>query len=391
MKEFQIKISGDSADVNRSLTQVIENLNKIGAGAGLEGFAGKAASFLANPLTAVAAALGTIVTLLKQTVSNAREVMDIATRANLSPRQAQAIQSGAEATGISGEEVAQMMSRLRRAQGAAIAAPEGQTANALKMLGFTMQEITSSPSFELFLKFLDRLKEGRLSAEQTAAGMRVFRGNLGSLQVAARRGLSENIRDDLGSALSGTDVQIAIADRWDRDSKKLWAKTKDFVLKIGYGVVDAADRALDVAARAILISRFPKGAARNAAAQILGKDLELRLNNPELRLPEGVKPSAAQEAEILKMSQDEAKRAKERADNLKALEVQAQQMEDANKNFQKISPDKFARMGLFLTGGTEKLTSELVGLNRQSLSELRAIKTKIEALKHNEIGEESFY
>lgn len=375
MKEFKFRISADSTDAKQAVASVIDGLNKIGAGAGLEGFASRAATFLANPLTAVAAALGTIVTLLKQTMDNARNIVGIAVRANISPRQAGAIEMGARATGIEGGEVAQMMVRLRRAQGRAIAEPQGELSRALQTLGFTMDEITKSDSFHLFMQFLDRLKSGRLSAEQAAAGMRVFRYNMGDIQIAAQRGLGENIQKALKSPLAATDEQLAQGERASRRLKENLALMTDVMVKLGYVI------------QSFLSSKagqFLMGVVGGVSISGQGSIVKMLYGPDEKEAP--VKSSATIEMEIRDETAAEEARSLERRHEIETLKSREHMLEESNKGFQKITPDKFSRMGLFITGGSEKLANEMVALNRQSVSELKAIKEKLKELNQG-VGE----
>src|SRR5689334_20909113 len=91
MPEFKVKLSGDNSDLKAKLDQSIQQFNTLGSGVGLGGFAGRIAQFVANPLTAVAAALSAIVLSIRSAITAAHEVTRIAERANLTGRQAGAL------------------------------------------------------------------------------------------------------------------------------------------------------------------------------------------------------------------------------------------------------------------------------------------------------------
>lgn len=363
-KNFIIKILGDNEDAKKKINEVAHALNDFTSDTGLgAGLPQKIGQFLANPLTAVAASLAGIVELLRETVAQARQIHDLAIRTGVSPRQAAAIDEASKEVGTTPEEIGAMMTRLRRAQGLAAGDPTSEMAKSLKTLGFTMDEITDSDSFTLFMRFLELMKQGGLSAEQTAAGMQIFRGNIGAMQIFARRGLGTAAEEALRSGKGPSDAEIAqgeqAARNWDAFKSKL-RQGKDWVGRTLFNMLTSGglSEAMGVA--------VPKANAEGLS--------------PEL--PSGFKTSQQVEADNKKQQADAVDRIRARNLREAVLENKLEGME-AGQAFQKITPDKFARMGLFVTRGAQQLSNELVTLNRQSVSELKAIKQELQELKRS--------
>lgn len=371
-KEFKLKISAESGELKRNVEGALDSLSHLSGGL-VGGLAGGLERLIVSPLGAVVAAIGAVAVALREIIGHAREINNISVRGGMSQRQAAGFISGVEHAGAEPEEMMGMFNRLRRAQSLAMGNEASAQAKAFRELGISFKEVQETLPVDLFIKLTQALAAGTITGEKFAAMTRILGRDFGTLTVAAREGLADKIKEGMMHAPS--DEEIAKARELERTLREGKLTGKEALRESGGWLLGKVNDFFAAFAGDMFKQIYSPNSAKTFAPTAR------ELGNTMLGPPAPPPGSAQEEARLKAQQLEDAKHSQDRAEQIRLLETQAQQLEDSNKNFQKISPDKFARMGLFLTGGTEKLTNELVGLNRQSVAELKNIKEQLKELK----------
>jgi len=250
-------------------------------------------------------------------------------------------------------------------------------AKAFKELGMSMQEVEKAVPLELFMKLTKVLEDGNLSGSKFAAMTRILGRDFTSLTIAAKAGLAGKVEEAITHAPS--DVELEKIKETSKGMREAKVAGKEIAEKVTFKVFDILDSFTAAVADVFVNGPFIKGQGAPLSPSQLERGRKAFFSGgaaaPKLTTSE------TQERQLQEQQDKAAEDAKERRERVKFLEKRAEALEEEAKGFTAVSPDKFARMGLYLTGGTQKLSGELVGLNRQSVAELKAIKSELKSLK----------
>ena len=383
MPDVKFRLTGENIDLKSKISEVLEAMNKVGAGTGLESFGLNVARFLTNPLTLAAAAVGAVVALIKKAVDQTQEITRLAAR-GMSDRQAAGFIQGAELVGAQPEQLMGMMNMMKRAQALAMSDETSAQAKAFKELGLSMNEVEKAVPLELFLKLTKVLGDGSLSGTRFSAMTRILGRDFTALSIAAQAGLAGKIEESI--ALGPSDEALQNARDINKTLREGGVELKDTLTNAGFTLLG-------------ILNNFTKHVAERTYSPLFKKDThwteaELEKYSPAwIERWKNQKPtlgrSEQQEQELKDRQAEAAEQSRQRRERVQSLEMRAKELEEPG--FQKISVDRFAKMGLYITSGSEKLANELVILNRQSLGELKKIKMELHDLKQgSEMGSETF-
>ena len=380
MSEHKIQIKTDASDLKKGIGDVLRELNSLSGGivGSLQGGLERA---IVSPLGAVVSAIGAIVYSLHTVVNYAREITRLSAR-GMSQRQAAGFITGAEKAEANPEALMGMMNRMRGAQSRAMADDTSVSAGAFRELGMSMEEVGKMVPLELFLKLTKVLEDGNLSGAKFSAMTKILGRDFTELTIAAQKGLVGKIE---GGILGASDEKIEKAKELENTLSEGKVALKQGSRAIGNVILDGLNSFMAGVADIVINGPF----IGKEEAPLSPSQLERRKNKwfAEGPQPAALTKSEQQEAQLKQRQLEADAIAKEKRERIKFLTERAETLEEGARGFKEISPDKFARMGLYLTKGTEKLSSELVVLNRQNLSELKAIKAELKTLNGGLGGE----
>jgi hypothetical protein len=182
---------------------------------------------LTSPIAAATAGLAGLVKVFDDIIARAERVERIAARADVSRRQAAAIDRAARYTGISPEQVGNYMVQLRRSTGEALAGSKTDLA-AFNALGITQQDLAGSDPMAILKRIVTLFNDGSYSARQFAAANQLLGRSFSELLPAIKKGFADELGTGGGSDLASWRGAMA-NDRIDL-SKKLLSKLYDKTL-----------------------------------------------------------------------------------------------------------------------------------------------------------------
>lgn len=409
--EYRLKISADSRQFGAETREVIDKLNRaLPAGVG-DAF-GRLGSALTSPVGAITSLISAIAGLHQFSMSKAAALQKMATGAELSTTQAQAISMAAREKGIEPEVLLDQLEIIKQKQ-SELAGGNVEVARSFEILGYAKEQALTAEPFDIMLKIFEDTKKGEGGMRAFAAAVallgRTFRSELAPL---ARRGLGSTIAANLESPLIIPEATIQRQAERKREEAGFWSRVGD-VLGIGaqFGaapfetaidyVQAAKDAEFEARQRAAKLED-PKAKAERLrkATEIRGlltqeQDTKTNQAADKLRLETAEKARTYQldglgasekrlaiEKEIAKITFDlehdklanelEVQQARSRVVDL------THQLSMTGRT-QLPEPDTFSHMGLFLTPGAQTY-SRIFGMQDKQLAKLDAILRSIDAL-----------
>jgi len=375
-KEFKIKIGGDASSLKTNVESALHGLSEVGRG--VEGsITGTFAKLITSPAAAVIGVMGALVQSMREALKYAHEINSISVRGDTTRREAAGIIEGSERSGISSESVMQKFNFMRRIQGAAMLDETSAQAKAFKELGISFQEMGESVPIDLFMRLIGILGEGTLEGEKFSAMAKILGRDFSELAIASKEGLLENIKEGMSKAPTKEQFDSA------RETEKwLRGATTDighFFKGVGLSLLTGIKTLNeDFTTQFWQQAYLPKGTEAPMTERQKDRALAAVHYGPDAT-DEDMERAFELQRKARQVKKFQASQFKTAQKN--RLEEQAEALEGAAKSFKPIAPDKFARMGLFLTSGTEKMSNELVSLNKQNLAELKRIKAELTAIK----------
>lgn len=414
--EFKMRITADSKQFGDEVRQVVGKLNEA-LPAGVSGLLGRVTGALTSPLGAITALTSAIAGLYQYSIGKASALQKLATGAELSTTQVQALSLASHRFGIEPEELLSQLEIIKQKQGE-LADGNVEVARTFDILGFSKEKALEADPFDIMLKIFEDTKKGEGGMRAFAAAVsllgRTFRSELAPL---ARRGLGDAIKGYAESDLITPERTVQRLAEQRAAQRRTQAELEAAAQAAGLRFTDALTSPIETLGQkqAIQLEQENPAVQRYLADQekkraekfrqdrisevraTLQATEDRRINEAAAKLQETNAAKIA-EHQFDSLSSAEKRLAMEKeiakiqfnlehdkyANELEVQQATARMLDlqhaTAAGNLRGLpEPDQFARMGLFLTAGTQNY-SAMFALQKETNRKLDKIDNSIRTL-----------
>jgi hypothetical protein len=204
------------ADHGPGVLDTLQQIPAVGfAASALKGLAGLG-KFLPGAVMA-AAAVG-FYKITKSAIETARSLVELSDSTQISIGDLKALTQAAKGTQTEFDVVLGTFQALKQAQGQLNAGiGRGQARlKAFEVLGISQEDLRSKEPLALFRELIAKMKEGTITSEQYAAGVRLLGDGFGRLIPAAKKGLGDLVAEMANANKQMSDGQVLLFEKMGR-------------------------------------------------------------------------------------------------------------------------------------------------------------------------------